>query len=167
MPTFETTLPDSPVASELLGRYFSDRAATRPAALGAYRIPTPDPAQFAPPAGAFVVVRDDAGTPIGCGGVRRIAPAAEARDPEFGGDDWMEVKHLFTTPEARGLGAATGLLERLEQIAASMRADRLVLDTSTSLSTAARLYERRGFAPITPFNDNPNADTWLGKRLAA
>lgn len=163
---FETTLPDAADARALLDQYFADRAATRPASLGPYVPASPDPAQFTPPRGVFLVARDEHGAPIACGGVRRVDPGAEWRDPALGGDDWMEVKHVFTAPEARGTGAAGAMMQHLEDAAARLGADRLVLDTSSSLEAAARLYAKRGFERIRPFNDNANADRWFGKRLA-
>ncbi|HAN26006.1 MAG TPA: PadR family transcriptional regulator, partial [Microbacterium ginsengisoli] len=41
----------------------------------------------------------------------------------------------------------------------------LVLDTHHSLAAAAGLYASSGFVTIPPYNENPNATRWYGKRL--
>ena len=57
---------------------------------------------MAPPAGLFLVARLH-GEPVGCGGLRRI-------DATTG-----EIKRVWITPSARGLGVATRLLQTLEE----------------------------------------------------
>src|SRR3954466_216169 len=53
---------------------------------------------FVPPDGVFLVVRDDGGRPLGCGGICRFD---EAR---------AELKRMYVTPEARGTGPRGPLL---------------------------------------------------------
>ncbi|MFT4305375.1 MAG: GNAT family N-acetyltransferase [Microbacterium sp.] len=143
---------DEPAARALLTDYFAVRAEAFPG--GLYRTVFPDPAVFTEPAGVFVVLEDDEHGPVGCGGVRRLD---EAR--------W-EVKHLFVRPAGRGRGWGRMLLAELERRARAAGAAELVLDTHDSLRAAGALYASAGFSPIAPYNDNPNATRWYGKRLS-
>lgn len=145
---FVPTPTADPIADELLGEYFTSRELGMPG----YRTFRPDPALFVPPAGVFLVAELD-GTPIGCGGVRMIAP------------DRGEVKHLWVRPAARGTGLGRALLTELEHRAADLGATEIVLDTNERLAAAQALYRSSGYVDIPPYNDNPNADLWLRKVL--
>ena len=145
-------------ALALLDAYFAERAAGFPAAQGAYRPTYPTVEQFTPPAGVFLVVEDDGGV-IGCGGVRRIQRRPETNEIRF------EVKHLWLAPAARGRGAGRLLLEELERRALEFGAQELVLDTNASLEAAGGLYRSSGYDDIEPYNANPNATHWYGKRV--
>ena len=145
-------------ALALLDAYFAERAAGFPAAQGAYRPTYPTVEQFTPPAGVFLVVEDD-GEVIGCGGVRRIQRRPETNEVRF------EVKHLWLAPVARGRGAGRLLLEELERRAVEFGAQELVLDTNASLEAAGGLYRSSGYDDIEPYNANPNATHWYGKRV--
>lgn len=142
---------DDPDAHELLAEYFAIRAATFPG--GAYRIVFPDPAAFAPGTGVFLVLEDDDGAPVGCGGIRPLTP------------DRYELKHLYVRPAGRGHGWGRRILAELEQHARDAGATELVLDTHHTLESAAALYTRSGFASIEPYNENPNATRWYRKPL--
>ncbi|MDJ1369831.1 GNAT family N-acetyltransferase [Gulosibacter molinativorax] len=178
MVTFFETPTDAPIARELLGEYIAERVATRPASAEPYQPPQPTPAQFVPPHGIFLVGGEDALAIVAasahsrgadqalcCGGIRAIEPGTEWVDDGFGGQRWFELKHLYTRPAARGRGIAGRLIAELTEAARRFGADRLVLDTHSSLSSAGHLYESAGFRAIPRFNDNSNADRWFGKAL--
>ncbi|HEY0374133.1 MAG TPA: GNAT family N-acetyltransferase [Amnibacterium sp.] len=150
--------PTDAVPAALLADYFAERAAGFPTP-GGYRPATADPAAFTPPDGVFLLLEDDDGTPLACGGLRTIAPTGEGVR--------MEVKHLYVVPAARGRGHGRRLLDALESRARQAGARTLVLDTNRSLEAAGGLYRSAGFAPVEPFNDNPNATDWYGKPLRA
>ena len=159
-----------PTAQALLTEYFVGREQSFPSAQGTYRTAFPDPQQFVPPRGVFLLVEEDA-TPedggtteaasasVGCGGIRRIADT-DAGEPRF------EVKHLYLRPQERGRGAGRLLLAELERRAAGFGAIVAVLDTNASLEAAGGLYRSSGYVDVPPFNDNPNATNWYAKRLA-
>ena len=147
------TVPDDPATAALLEAYFAERVAGFTA--GAYRVAAPDPADFRAP-GGFLRIEEDGGTPLAVGGLRLLPPD---------GGERMEVKHLYVLPAARGRGFGRLLLGRLEELARRAGADLLVLDTNRALEAAAGLYRASGFAPVLPFNDNPNATDWYAKRL--
>ena len=146
-------------ALALLEAYFAERAAGFPVEQGRYRPTYPTAEQFTPPAGVFLVVEDDDGEVIGCGGVRRIQRRPETFEVRF------EVKHLWLAPTTRGRGVGRRLLEELERRAVGFGAQEVVLDTNASLEAAGGLYRSSGYVDIEPYNANPNATNWYGKRV--
>lgn len=147
----------------MLSEYFAERAAGFPAEQGTYRTAFPEPQQFVPPQGVFllVYVGDEA---VGCGGIRALTI------PLSGADGTplavrYEVKHLWVTPNHRGSGFGHAILAELEDRARRFGATELVLDTNASLEAAGSLYRRHGYAHVPPYNDNPNATDWFGKPL--
>lgn len=153
---FRATGPDHADARRLLAEYLEERTAGFPPHLGRYRPAAPGPNAFAD--GVFLVV-EDAGAPVGCGGIRRLdVPHPAVR---------YEVKHLYLRPSARGRGAGRALMEELERRARMLGATELVLDTNRSLEAAGALYARLGYRRIPPYNDNPNATDWYRRPLVA
>jgi ribosomal protein S18 acetylase RimI-like enzyme len=148
---------DDPRAHALLSEYFRSRELGFAHQNTVYTATFPDPSAFTPPAGVFVLLLDDDGADVGCGGIRRIA------DDEHG--IRYEVKHLYLKPETRGRGWGRLLLSDLESRARAWDAAQLVLDTHHSLEAAAGLYRAAGFDEIERFNDNPNATRWYRKPL--
>jgi GNAT superfamily N-acetyltransferase len=161
MVSWRAVLPSDNAARALLHQYVEARAAGFPAGANAYRRSTPVNTDFTPPAGVFVLVEGEnlSGEPadVGCGGVRRIA------DGPLGAR--YEVKHLWMQPHARGSGFGRSLMQELIRRCREMGATEAVLDTNTSLREAGELYRSLGFVPIAPYNNNPNATTWLARKL--
>ncbi len=90
--------------------------------------------------GAFLVACV-AGTPVGCGAVRRID------------EHVAEIKRVYVMPAARGHGVGRAMLSALEAEARRLGANRLVLETGTRQPEALGLYERAGFSAISPFGE--------------
>lgn len=162
MVSYRKSSPDEPAATALLGEYFAARAAGFPAEQGSYSTTYPNPAEFVPPAGVFLVVEDvdlaDEPADVGCGGIRSIDPGAASLRR-------FEIKHLYLQPHLRGRGFGRALLAELERRALEFGAEELVLDTNASLEAAAGLYRSAGFTTVEPYNANPNATHWYAKRL--
>ena len=102
-----------------------------------------DPAEFAPPAGVFLVawLEVDGGDQeaVGCAGIRR-------RD-----DAVCELKRMFVAPAARGRGVGRALLEALEEEAVERGYAALWLETGLRQPEAISLYESAGYEPIAPY----------------
>lgn len=98
------------------------------------------PVLHAPPDGAIWLGFVD-NTPMACGMMHEIAPGT------------VEIKRLYTAPEARGLGLGRRVVEAAIAQARRNGARRMVLDTMRPLVSAQRLYESLGFRPIAPFYD--------------
>ncbi|MCC8906818.1 GNAT family N-acetyltransferase [Curtobacterium sp. GD1] len=149
------TVPaDIPEVDALLDAYLDEREATFPSAQGSYSRKRTPAAEFTPPVGTFVVAYD-AGRAVGCGGLRRI--------PDDGDDVRFEVKHVFVTPEGRGRGVATAVMDALEARGVELGATAIVLDTNDSLVAAGAMYRGREYERVPAFNDNPNATAWYRK----
>jgi len=104
-----------------------------------------DPAEFAPPAGLFVVGYFG-DVPVACGGWR----AHDTPEPYFADGD-AEVKRMYVVASARGRGFARLVLAELERTAAERGRLRMVLETGTAQPEAIALYTSAGYAPIPKF----------------
>jgi GNAT superfamily N-acetyltransferase len=87
----------------------------------------------------FVAYDRETGEAVGCGALREL-------DAEHG-----EVKRMYVAPGRRGSGAATAVLQRLEQDARERGWRRVVLETGTEQQEAVRFYEREGYTAIPPY----------------
>lgn len=169
MPEFTPVSVTDAGALALLTQYFSDRESSFPSMQGTYRTTFPDPDQFVPPNGLFLLVSENRGEAaeadagdtvfVGCGGIRRLQ--SEPGEPVR-----FEIKHLFLQPQVRGRRWGRVLLDELERRAREFGAEELVLDTNSSLEAAGALYKRSGYVDVPPYNDNPNATNWYRKQLA-
>jgi GNAT superfamily N-acetyltransferase len=99
-----------------------------------------DPDEVAEGRGAFLVA-SRAGTPVGCGAVRRI-------EGETG-----EIKRMYVSPSERRQGLGWALLAALEAEARSLGLSRLVLETGVRNPEAVAMYERAGYSTIPPFGE--------------
>lgn len=158
-----------PIAHRMLAAYFEERAAGFPPQLGAYRTTFPDPEQFIPPTGVFLIAHDEDDNPAGCGGVRSLYSEQQADTPDASAGlrhvVRYEIKHLWVEPAHRGLGLGRSILAELEDRARGFGATEVVLDTNSSLEAAGGLYRSSGYESIEPYNDNPNATDWFRKLL--
>jgi GNAT superfamily N-acetyltransferase len=99
-----------------------------------------DPADFAPPAGTFLVASLD-GEPVGCVAWRT-----------HGGDGGTaELKRLYTAPAVRGRGLARRLLAAVEESARSHGRKRIILECGHRQPEAIALYESSGYERIEDF----------------
>lgn len=109
---------------------------------------------MSPPRGAFVLA-GPIDRPTACGGVQFL-------DERVG-----EIKRMWVAPAHRGQGVATRMLAYLEGLIGDSGRTYVVLDTNGTLADAVALYERAGYDAIDRYNDNPYAQHWFGKELAA
>ena len=112
-----------------------------------------DAHEFSPPKGVFLVARA-AGEPVGCGALKTAAPSLG------------EIKRVWVTESARGLGIGQRLLDELETASRGMGHTRIRLDTNKSLTEAQALYLKNGYVEVPPFNDDPYPDHWFEKVLS-
>ena len=114
------------------------------------------PGKYAAPAGALLLARGAHGEPLGCVGLRPIASRL-----------CCEMKRLFVSPQARGLGLGRALVAAITAEAVRIGYREMRLDTLPAMEAARGLYQQAGFAPIAPYYDTPLAGTiFLGRRLA-
>jgi len=112
------------------------------------------PADFAPPAGVFLValVGDE---PVGCAGLRRHDA------------DEVELKRLYVRAGHRRRGHARTLLAAVEDRARAAGYRRLVLETGSEQPEAVALYGAAGYAEIPPYGHYADSESsiHLGKEL--
>jgi len=113
---------------------------------------TKDAEEFAAPRGCLLIARLY-GEPVGCGALHTLEPGIG------------EIKRMWISPRARGLGLGRRLLGELEQVAKKRRLHTIRLDTNGSLTEALQLYRSSGYREIERFNDNPYAEHWFEKNL--
>jgi GNAT superfamily N-acetyltransferase len=110
------------------------------------------PGRYATPAGELLLARGDRVEPLGCVALRPITAGC------------CEMKRLFVSPEARGLGRA--LVEAIVAEAERIGYREMRLDTLPSMAGAVALYRKSGFEPIEPYYYTPVAGTiFLSRRL--
>jgi D-alanyl-D-alanine carboxypeptidase/GNAT superfamily N-acetyltransferase len=112
-------------------------------------------AEFAPPAGGFLVAYAGP-TPVGCGGFRPLT--AEV----------AEVKSVRVSAGHRRLGVGRRLMAAIESAARNAGYRELWLETGVEQPEALALYDALGYRPIPSygeFKDSPRSRS-LGRRIA-
>ena len=84
----------------------------------------------------YVVVGYENNKPIGCGALKEYA------------QNTLEIKRMYTSPDSRGKGIATQVLNELERWAKELAFQKCVLETGTKQRDAIRLYTKNGYKRI-------------------
>ncbi|TXR57941.1 GNAT family N-acetyltransferase [Quadrisphaera setariae] len=164
MSTEVVITPAPPSAPEAVAARASFCADVSTAMGVTWQLPVTADGDLAAPGGAFWLARsvegtqddDERGRVLGCVGARAV---------ELAGGPAVEVKRLWVSSAARGLGLGTRLLDVAEGWARARGATRLVLDTRSELESATRLYRRTGWTEVAPYNDNTDAQLWFSEPL--
>ena len=98
--------------------------------------------EYGPPGGRFVLA-EQAGTFIGCGGVRRFSESD------------CEMKRLYVVPANRRGGVGRTIAEALIEQARHLGYQAILLDTLPSMIRAQELYTLLGFEPTAAYRYNP------------
>ncbi|MEZ5179874.1 MAG: GNAT family N-acetyltransferase [Acidimicrobiales bacterium] len=112
-----------------------------------------DAHELTEPAGLLLLARVE-GEAIGCGALK------------LHGTGPAEVKRMWVSSSARGLGVGRRLLEALEQEALARGASATRLETNRSLVEAIAMYRAAGYREVPAFNDEPFAHHWFEKPLS-
>ena len=92
---------------------------------------------YLPPEGCLLIAKDEAGTIVGCGMMKRLE------------EDTGELKRVFVTESARGTGTGRALIEAVYAQADQHGAPGVYWLTQDFNTTARQLYDR--VAQVTPF----------------
>ncbi|WP_234359485.1 bifunctional helix-turn-helix transcriptional regulator/GNAT family N-acetyltransferase [Plantactinospora sp. BC1] len=149
--TVEPTDAGSATARECLTGYAAELSTRFPEGYDSRALA--DPAELGGTGGAFLVAYEQ-GHPIGCGGIRTLAPGV------------AELCHLWVHGDARGLGLGRRLLAELEGEAAARGLHTVRLGTHRSLPEAAALYRSAGYRQIPVYGDSPYNQLCFERRLA-
>jgi DNA-binding MarR family transcriptional regulator len=168
--SFEPVDPASPVARDVVGRYFAEIG--RRFGFDAGGETEKDALLLVPPTGVFVVAVSD-GEQVACGGLQTLdllARGPQAGDPLAGrphtdGERVGELKRMWVHDDWRGAGLGSRLLRHLEDQARALGHGAVRLDTNAALAEAISMYQRAGYRAIDRYNDNPWATHFFEKRL--
>jgi DNA-binding MarR family transcriptional regulator/GNAT superfamily N-acetyltransferase len=111
-----------------------------------------EPHELTPPAG-YLLIAYLHEEPVGCGAVKH-----HEGEPS-------EIKRMWVSRSARGLGIGRRLLSELEGQATRGGARVARLETNRALVEAIALYRSAGYREVPAFNDEPFAHHWFEKEL--
>ena len=146
----EAEAPDTDDAHWCFTQYFRELAQRFETGFDPAKSISAEAGDLTPPAGVLIIARLD-GRPIGCG-------ALKVKDRDIG-----EIKRMWVSPDARGLGLGRRILEMLEALAKDFGLTTLRLETNRALKEAQALYRTCGYLEVEPFNDEPYAHHWFEK----
>ena len=109
---------------------------------------------FEPPGGAWLVAYDDDGEPVGCGGLRTLAPGVG------------EIKRMYVAGHVRGQGYGRRLLRALERRAGELGHRSVRMVTTEVLGEAIGLYASEGYRTVQrSARDGHPVEIWMEKQL--
>ena len=94
----------------------------------------------------YVVVAYEDNKPAGCGAIKEYDK------------DTMEVKRMYTLPESRGKGIATGILTELEKWAFELHYAKCILETGKRQPEAIALYKKNNYKQIPNYGQYANIE---------
>jgi DNA-binding MarR family transcriptional regulator/GNAT superfamily N-acetyltransferase len=145
--------PNHPDARQCLRAYFAELNRRSESGFDPAAGVSAEPHELTPPAGRLLIARLHS-EPVGCGAVKHVP----------GGPS--DIKRMWVSGSARGLGIGRRLLAELEALVARSGATVARLETNRALVAAIALYRSAGYREVPAFNDEPFADLWFEKRLA-
>ena len=144
--------PQSEDARWCLARYFEELNERFDGGFDPGQSLPADAVDLTPPAGFLLVARMRE-RPIGC-----VALKMHAGEP-------AELKRMWISSEARGIGLGKRLLAEAERRARSYGVRVVRLETNRALKEAIGLYRRCGYVEVEPFSDEAYANHWFEKHL--
>jgi DNA-binding MarR family transcriptional regulator/GNAT superfamily N-acetyltransferase len=146
--------PTTAAARFCLESYFAELNARFEAGFEAARSISATAKELVEPRGLLLVGRLR-GEPIACGALK-----LHDGNP-------VEIKRMWVSPAARGLGLGRRILAELERHARDRGVTVAHLETNRSLKEAINLYRSAGYVQVAAFNKEPYADHWFEKALTA
>ena len=146
------THPRQPTARYCLRAYFTELSRRFDSGFDPRQSLPADDRDLTPPAGALLVATLS-GEPVGCAALK------------YHGDEPAEVKRMWVSPAARGLGLGRRLLTELEAQAAAHGVRTLRLETNRALTEAIGLYRSAGYQEVSAFSEERYAHHWFEKHL--
>ncbi|MEA2457931.1 MAG: hypothetical protein QOC95_903 [Thermoleophilaceae bacterium] len=147
------TDPTDPDARSSIAAYFAELDRRSETGYDPAAGVSAEPDELRPPAGVLLLAYLH-GEAVACGALKNH-PGAPS-----------EVKRMWVSESARGLGIGRRLLEALEARAREGGAPAARLETNRNLTEAIAMYRSAGYVEVAAFNDEPFADHWFEKQLA-
>jgi DNA-binding MarR family transcriptional regulator/GNAT superfamily N-acetyltransferase len=152
MVRFAIENPDSKDARWCFEQYFAELNARFDSGFDPALSLSADVRELTAPEGALIVARLH-GNPIGCVALK------------FHGESPAELKRMWVSPSARGLGLGRRLIAEAEKHARRQGVRVVRLETNRALIDAIELYRRTGYVEVEAFNAEPYAHHWFEKTL--
>lgn len=149
---FRPVDPNHPDARQCFRAYFAELDSRSESGFDPDAGISAEPHELTPPAGCLLIAYLHS-EPVGCGAVKHHADAPS------------EIKRMWVSASARGLGIGRRLLAELEARAVESGASMTRLETNRTLVEAIALYRSAGYREVPAFNDEPFADHWFEKDL--
>jgi DNA-binding MarR family transcriptional regulator/GNAT superfamily N-acetyltransferase len=149
---FREVDPNHPDARQCFRAYFAELDARSESGFDPDAGISAEPHELTPPAGCLLIAYLHA-EPVGCGALKH-----HPGEPS-------EIKRMWVSASARGLGLGRRLLEELESRVTASGATTARLETNRALVEAITLYRSAGYREVPAFNDEPFADHWFEKNL--
>jgi DNA-binding MarR family transcriptional regulator/GNAT superfamily N-acetyltransferase len=147
------TDPQDPDARSCMAAYFAELAERFDAGFDPALSISADDAELTPPAG-LLLLATLRGEAVGIGALK------------LHGDGPAEIKRMWVSKAARGLGLGRRLLTELESRAVEHGARIVRLETNRTLDEAIGLYTSSGYREVAAFNDEAYANHWFEKALS-
>ncbi len=144
--------PGCAEARYCLGEYYAELALRFERGFDVSLSRDPDAEDMVRPRGVFLLAMSE-GLPVGCVGLKGSGGASG------------EIKRLWVSRAARGLGVGRRLMNAAEKAGRELSMKTLRLDTNSALPEAVRLYRCDGWREIPRFNDDPYPDLFFEKDL--
>jgi putative acetyltransferase len=103
--------------------------------------------------GAFEVLEDTNGQIIGTAGILPVGPGV------------CKLRKMYVDPGWRGLGLGKFLLGHVLEKAQSLRFEKIILETMSSMTAAISLYEKAGFTRIDQPAASPRCEIVMIKKI--
>lgn len=97
----------------------------------------------------YVVLAYENDKPVGCGAIKEYAW------------DTVEVKRMYTSPDNRGKGIASRILQELEAWAAELSYEKCILETGKQQPEAIGLYQKNGYQMIPNYGQYAEVENSL------
>jgi DNA-binding MarR family transcriptional regulator/GNAT superfamily N-acetyltransferase len=149
----KVTDPRDPAARSCMAAYFAELAERFDAGFDPALSISADDAELTLPAG-LLLLATLRGEAVGIGALK------------LHGDEPAEIKRMWVSKAARGLGLGQRLLTELESRAVEHGARMVRLETNRTLDEAIGLYTSSGYREVAAFNDEAYADHWFEKALS-
>jgi len=110
------------------------------------------PGKYSPREGELLLARNEAGTAIGCVGLRPLPSSKPS-------SRICEMKRLYVAPAGRGTGVGKALASEIIAMAETLGYSEMRLDTLPSMVAALRMYRALGFEDIPAYYETPLENT--------
>jgi DNA-binding MarR family transcriptional regulator/GNAT superfamily N-acetyltransferase len=148
------TDPRDPAARACMAAYFAELSERFDAGFDPALSISADDTELTPPAG-LLLLATLRGEAVGIGALKL-----------HGDDEPAEIKRMWVSRAARGLGLGRRLLAELESRAVEHGARMARLETNRTLDEAIGLYKSAGYREVAAFNDEAYANHWFEKVLS-